>query len=229
MPILRLDRAVGRKCPNTSGDIRSVATALMSIEKLPRSYQINGEYDQAIDDAIVSTQHHWMLQPDAVISPGGRTQTYIQAWSIKPIDAGVQLPGDLRTAWDLVNPLLPMGSSCVSGLRSADDQRRILHDFFLRKYKSEIIAEIGQTEYAELSKDLLANEARVLELVQGTGQDIAAPGSSKHQLGKAADISGPNPGRRAEITRMVARANPQIFLANRVRLETNGCVHFEIR
>lgn len=29
--------------------------------------------------------------------------------------------------------------------------------------------------------------------------------------------------------RMVARANPQLFLADRVRLETNGCVHFEIR
>ena len=229
MPILRLDRAVGKGCPNTAGDIRSVATALMDIDKLPRSYPISGGYDDAINDAIVATQHHWMLQPDAVISVGGRTQTYIQAWSIKPIDAGVQLPSDLRKAWDLVNPLLPPGSYCSSGQRSADDQRRILHEFFLRKYKSEILEEVGQAEYTELSKNLLANEARVLELVRGTGHDIAAPGGSKHQLGKAADIAGPSPARRAEITRMVARANPQLFLAERVRLETNGCVHFEIR
>jgi hypothetical protein len=201
----------------------------MEIDKLPRTYPISGHYDDAIDGAIVSTQHHWMLQPDAVISVGGRTQVYIQAWSIKPIDVGVQLPGGLRTAWDLVNPLLPHGSHCTSGERSVDDQRRILRDFFLRKYKGEIVKKIGQDEYAKLSEDLVANEARVLELVRGTGQDIATPGSSKHQLGKAADIGGPSPARRAEITRMVARANPQLFLADRVRLETNGCVHFEIR
>ena len=201
----------------------------MDIDKLPRSYQISGSYDDALDKAIVSTQHHWMLQPDAVISPGGQTQAYIQAWSIKPIDVGVQLPGDLRTAWDLINPLLPAGSYCSSGLRTADDQRRVLHDFFLRKLKSRIVKEIGQTEYAELSKDLVANEARVLALVRGTGQDIAAPGSSKHQQGKAADISGPSPARRAEVTRMVARANPQLFLPGRVLHEANGCVHFEIR
>jgi hypothetical protein len=33
----------------------------------------------------------------------------------------------------------------------------------------------------------------------------------------------------AEVTRMVARANPQLRLADRVQLEANGCVHFEIR
>lgn len=228
MPILRLDRAVGRNCPNTAGDIRSVAVALMEIDKIPRSYQINGSYGDVLDKAIVSTQHHWMRNPDAVISPGGATQTYIQSWSVKSIDAGVELTRDLRAAWDLVSPLLPRGSRCTSGYRSAEKQRQILHSFFLSKYKAEILKKIGQAEYSELSKNLLAKEARVLELVRGCGQAIAAPGQSKHQQGKAVDMTGPSIQRIVDTTKVVARANPDIFTGKVIK-ERNGCVHFEIR
>jgi hypothetical protein len=200
----------------------------MSIDKLPRSYQISGSYDDALDKAICSTQDHWMLHPDAVISVGGLTQTYVQGWSIKPIDRGVQLPGNLRAAWDMVNPLLPQGSRCTSGLRTIEDQRRILHEFFLVKYKADILQGIGRTEYDELSQDLLAKEARVVAVVKAYGQAIAAPGRSKHQTGKAIDTGGASPARRAEIIRMVARANPQLF-SGFVLPERGTCVHFEIR
>lgn len=200
----------------------------MNIDKIPQTYRSNGSYDDIIDKGIVSTQNHWMLTPSGVISQGGLTHNYIENWSIKPINYGVKLPGDLRTAWDLVNPLLPQGSYCVSGLRTIEDQRRILHEFFLRTYKHKIVQRIGPVAHDELSEDLLANEARVLELVRSVGQKIATPGSSRHQLGKAVDIGGEHKLRRADITRMVARANPQLF-SGVVRLEANGHVHFEIR
>ena len=228
MPILRLDRAVGRNCPNTAGDIRSLTVALMEIDKIPRSYRISEAYDDALDRALVSTQHHWMLNPDAVVTPGGLAQTYIQTWSVKKVDDGVELTRELRAAWDLVNPLLPQGSRCTSGYRSAEKQRQLLHNFFLKKYRSEILAKIGQTEYDSLSKNLLANEARVLDLVHGCKQAIAAPGKSKHQQGKAVDMTGPSITRIVETTKVVARANPQIFTGKVIK-ERNGCVHFEIR
>lgn len=226
--LFRIDHAVGRNCPNEGADVTAVASALMEIDKVPRAYRSNGCYDDTIDQGIVSTQNHWMLTPDTVISPGGLTQNYIENWSIKPINYGVKLPGDLRTAWDMVNPLLPQGSYCVSGLRTIEDQRRILHEFFLRTYKNKIVQKIGLAEHEWLSEDLLAHEARVLELVRGAGQRIATPGSSKHQLGKAVDIGGEHKLRRADVTRMVARANPQLF-SGVVLLEANGLVHFEIR
>lgn len=228
MQLFRIDHAVGRNCPNEEADVAAVAAALMNINKIPHSYRSNGSYDDLIDQGIVSTQNHWMLSPNAVISPGGLTQNYIENWTIKPINYGVKLPGDLRTAWDMVNPLLPQGSFCVSGLRTIEDQRRILHEFFLRTYKHKIVQKIGRVAYDELNDDLLANEARVLELVRGCGQRIATPGSSRHQLGKAVDIGGEHRLRRADITRTVARANPQLF-SGIVRLEANGIVHFEIR
>jgi hypothetical protein len=228
MQVFRIDCAVGRNCPNEEADVAVVATALMNIDKIPRTYRSDGTYDETIDQGIVSTQNHWMLTPDAVISPGGLTQNYIENWSIKPINYGVRLPGNLRTAWDMVNPLLPPGSHCVSGLRTIEEQRQILHEFFLRTCKHKIVQKIGRAAHEELSMDLLANEARVLELVRGAGQRIATPGSSKHQLGMAADIGGDHKLRRADITRMVARANPQLF-SGVVRLEANGHVHFEIR
>lgn len=143
---------------------------------------------------------------------------------------------DVRSAAAALVEIGKLAPACANADEYTDPLDRATvntqHHWMLQpdgKYESEIVASIGQAEYAAISKDLVANEDRVLELVRGTGQDIAAPGSSQHQRGKAADIGGPSPARRAEVTRMVARANPQVFIPGRVRLETNGCVHFEIR
>ena len=168
-----------------------------------------------------------MLRPDAVITVGGQTQTFIQAWSIKPIKQGVTLTVAQRTAWDLVNPLYPPGY-CNSGIRSIDEQRDLLHSNFLKIRKSEILELIDKKEYEELSKDLVANEARVVALVNQSGQAIAAPGHSEHELGKAIDTNGAQPLRREAVARMVARANPQIFTGY-VLNEKNGCTPIEIR
>lgn len=155
---------------------------------------------------------------------------FLRAWKIKPVSPGVNLNlGKLQRGWDLVNPLLPEGSYCSSGYRTADQQRRILYKFFQVKYKDEITQVYGKKKYDDVSRDLLKNEASVLEMVRGVGQDIAAPGTSMHQRGRAIDVGGPNhlDNEQIRIITLVARANPNI-LTGKVLKERNGCVHFEV-
>lgn len=186
--------------------------------------------DSATLEAIYSVQNHFMLVPDGIISPGGMTETFIRNWSVKPVNSGVDLQGKLQDAWDLVNPLLPDGSKCTSGYRSADKQRQLLHDFFKNKYKAAIIAKHGQAAYDAAAANLIVNEDKVLEMVRGAGQAISRPGTSAHQKGKAIDIGGPDAidNEQVRIVKLVAKANPHI-LSGFVLKEANGCVHFELK
>ena len=128
-----------------------------------------------------------------------------------------------------MDPLLPEGSYCSSGYRSAEDQRRILHNFFLNTFKIQIIGKYGQQAYGSARSNLAANESKILEMVHGVGQAIAAPGSSMHQKGKAIDIGGPSTidNKQVEVVQLVAKAHPDL-LSGKVLKERNGCVHFEI-
>ena len=218
----------GNPCPNLPDDVRAVHQCLMQIGKIP-CYPFRGAIDDTIIRGIMAVQRHFMRNPDGVISVNGTTHNYLLNWKEKPIDAGVQLPGRLKEAWDWVNPLLPDGSHCTSGFRSADEQRRILHNFYSNKYRTQIIAKYGQQKYDTVKSDLSGNESDVLEMVRGVGQAIAAPGTSMHQKGKAVDIGGPDTidAKQVEVVKLVARAHPDIF-SGKVLKERNGCVHFEI-
>jgi hypothetical protein len=229
MPILNLQQAVGMHCPNGPADVKAVHRCLMDIAKIP-CYECSGALDEAILGGIREVQRHFMQTPDGAIAVGGPTHGFLANWKEKPIGAGVQLPGRLREAWDWVSPLLPEGSWCSSGYRSADDQRRILHNFFLTTYRIQIVSKYGQRKYDAAKADLRANEAQVLEMVRGVGQAIAAPGASMHQRGKAIDIGGPATidNRQVEVVKLVARAHSDL-LTGKVLKERNGCVHFEIR
>lgn len=228
MRVLILSQAVGRNAPNLPGDVLAIHRVLMEIAKIP-CYASNGRMDNEIVKGIESVQSHFMVRPDGVVSPVGSTRTYLMRWSEKPVSRDVQLPGPLKEAWDWVNPLLPDGSYCSSGYRSAEDQRRILHKFYKVRYRTEIIAKYGQAAYDKAEADLVAHESQVLAMVRGVGQAIAAPGRSKHQQGKAVDIGGPDAidDEQVDVVRLVARAHPALF--NGVVLkERNGCVHFEV-
>jgi len=224
-----LRQAVGKNCPNQAEDVKLIHKRLMDIGKIP-CYVSTGAFDSTIQQGILDVQRHFMTVPDGVISVGGKTQGFLASWKNKPISPGVQLPGRLREAWDWVDPLLPDGSYCSSGFRSIEDQRRILHSFFLNTYRIQIIAKYGQKQYDEVKVDLLANESKVLEMVHGVGQAIAAPGSSMHQKGKAIDIGGPSTidSKQVEVVKLVAKAHSDLF-SGVVLKERNGCVHFEIR
>lgn len=226
--MITLHQAIGKNSPNWLEDVRQIHKRLMEIGKIP-SYEFTGKMDDTIQNGIIEVQKHFMRNPDGVINVGGRTLEFINNWKIKPIDTQVKFIGRLKEAWVLVNPLLPDESYCASGYRSAADQRRILHDFFQNKYRDKIINKYGQKVYDQIKRDLLKNENKVLEMVRGVGQQIAAPGSSKHQIGKAIDIGGPSniDKKQVDIVKLVAKAHPDLF-SGKVLLERNGCVHFEI-
>lgn len=229
MRAIRLMQPVGKNCTNRADDVRVVHEVLVSIGKLPRGPS-NGAFDEKLLQGILGVQKHFLAQPDGVISVGGRTHRALQTWRDKEIKPGVELPGRLREAWNLVSPLLPDGSNCTSGYRSAEKQRALLHGFFEEQYKRDIIAKYGQSAYDAAAADLLANEQKVLEMVRGVGQLIAAPGRSMHQLGKAIDVGGHKSldAKQVEVIKRVALANPGL-LSGVVKPERNGCVHFEIR
>ena len=228
MSALYITKAVGKNCPNLPQDVKTVAERLMNIGKIPRGVY-NGSFDQTILNGIIFTQRHWMKAPDGIISVGGKTHRFLESWRIKSISPGVQLPGRLKEAWDIVNPLLPEGSYCSSGFRSAETQRAILHKFFLKTFRQQIIAKYTRRSYDAVSVDLIANEQKVLDMVRGVGQAIAAPGKSAHQKGKAIDMGGPSiiDQRQVEIIKLVSRAHPNLF-SGKILKERNGCVHFEI-
>jgi hypothetical protein len=230
MASIVISQAVGLNAPNRPEDVKAIAQRLVEIGKLPSTGGSGGSgvMDAALLQGIAAAQRHFMAAPDQLINANGSTLGYLNNWSVKPISPGVQLPGRLREAWDWVNPLLPPGSSCTSGFRSADEQRQILHKFYTTTYRAEILATYGQPEYNRVATDLLGNEARVVEMVCGIGQLIAAPGKSAHQQGKAIDIGGPDDAGQVKVVELVARAHVDL-LSGKVLKERNGCVHFELR
>jgi hypothetical protein len=229
MSVMFLSKAVGVNCPNVPNDVKLVHLRLMEIGKIP-CYPCQGAMDQMIMGGIRSVQKHFMLTPDGIIGVSGMTQRVLNQWSTKPIKPGANLPGQLRAAWDMVNPLLPEGSSCTSGYRSTDEQRRLLQRFYLHDFRGAIVSKYGQKTYDSTAKDLVANEDEVLKMVHGVGQLIAKPGTSPHEKMKAIDIGGPDAidSKQVEVVKLVARANPNL-LSGKVLRERNGCVHFEIR
>lgn len=227
MATIVIQQAVGLNAPNRPDDVRAVARRLVEIGKLAAASD-SGAMDAALLKAIADAQRHFMAQPDQVIGANGTTLGFLNQWTTKPVSPGVELPGRLREAWDWVNPLLPAGSYCSSGFRSAEEQRQILHKFFNVTYRAAIVAKYGQAEVNRVAADLLAHEARVVEMVCGIGQLIAAPGKSQHQQGKAIDIGGPDDAGQVKVVELVARAHPLLF-TGKVLKERNGCVHFEIR
>ena len=226
---LTLRQAVGMNCPNLPDDVKAIHQHLMKIGKIPQ-YESTGTLDDSLILGIFDVQSHFMLNPDLRISVGGQTHTYLTHWSNKIIQPNVRLPGRLKEAWDWVDPLLPEGSTCESGYRTIEEQRRILHDLFLGKYRSEIISKYGIEKYNLAKNDLLTHEPQVVAMVNGVGQAIAAPGQSMHQKGLAIDIGGHYTldRKQVEIVRLVAQAHPGL-LSGKVMREKNGCVHFEIR
>lgn len=230
MANLKIRRAVGKGCPNEPKDVKAVHKSLMEAGIIP-CFVNNGDLDDRTYKGILDVQSRFMKKPDGVISVGKTTNRFLSEWKDKPISTKARLPGRLRVAWDLVSPLLPAGSYCTSGYRSADDQRRVLHQLYRgRKLKPKIVQLYGQAKYDAIKSNLAKNEKEVLAMVRATGQKIATPGRSKHQFKKAIDVGGAGEAldkRQVAVIRMVARANPGLFSGTVIK-ERNGCVHFEL-
>lgn len=225
---LSIQVSVGYKGVNNKRDVEIIQARLNEIGKNCGS--VDGKCGPKTIQAIESVQKHFMRKPDKIIDPKGRTMFFLNRWSIKPVNSGVDLRGNLKKAWDLLNPLLPPSSKCTSGYRSPEKQRQILHHFFSKTYKRRIIAKYGLQAYNEVWADKRDREADILKMVRGIGQAIAAPGKSMHQKGRAFDIGGPSSidPEQVRIAKIVAAANPDIF-TGKVLQERNGCVHVEIK
>lgn len=230
MPNVSIQASVGKDGINNVPDVKKVQTRLNEIGK--NCGAVDGKCGPKTIQAIENLQKHFMKNPDKKIDPGGRTLLFLNRWSTKPVNPGVDLRGNLKKAWDLLNPLLPVGSKCTSGYRNMELQRQILYRLYSQTYKHRIIAKYGLKEYNSVWGDKSKREDDMLTMVRGVGQAIAAPGKSMHQKGRAFDIGGPSiiDPEQVRISKMVAEANPTIFSGpEKVLQERNGCVHVEIK
>lgn len=226
--MLRIGASVGKGASNAMLDVTAVQAALCEAE----FYEgvCDGVYSATLEEAIMAFQAIFLGEPDGRIDVNGNSHKFLDRWQKKQVKGAVLLPGNLLRGWTLLNPILPAGAYCTSGYRSTDDQRRILNDFYAGKYKDQIVQSYGQDKYdgALAMAEGQEKDRKMTEMVRSTGQKIAVPGTSPHELGKAFDIGGPQDAEQARTARMVAKANPDVF-NGRVLVETNGCVHVEVK
>jgi hypothetical protein len=177
---------------------------------------------------------------------GGDAWPYapVEQTGVKPLAGNPQAAcdsatGEDRTRWDrimaiwnLVSPYLPDGSSMSSGLRTEADQARVLEDFYTKTkaaggYKELIIAAHGEAEWGSYVG--LSDQASItvkLARVRACGQDIATPGTSPHQSGRAIDVGGaPDAAQLHGLLRYMVEVDASTV--TKLLYEKNGCVHFE--
>lgn len=189
----------------------------------------SGVCDEITIGWIKEFQSIFLKTPDGVISPGGTTNKFLSNWGIRPVNSGVQWQGQLETAWLLMSPLLPDGSRCTSAYRSAEDQKRIIDNMFTDTYGAELKRKLGARYDTILASTGDARYRSMVTELRAVGQDVAMPGSSPHQRGKAIDVGGPSTidAEQVRIARMVGTANNALF-SGKILKERNGCVHVEI-
>jgi len=226
--MLRIGASVGKGASNAKSDVTAVQAALR--EAGFYTGLSDGVYSAALEDAIIAFQAIFVAKPDGRIDVNGNSHKFLDRWQKKQVKGAVLLPGNLLRGWTLLNPILPAGAYCTSGYRSTDDQRRILNGFYTGKYRAQIIKTYGEKDFDAVlaMAEGAEKDRKMTEMVRSTGQKIAVPGTSPHERGKAFDIGGPQDAEQARTARMVAKANPDLF-NGRVLVETNGCVHVEVK
>lgn len=224
-----LSASVGVGGVNKRADVDAVRRRLILLNLYVGD--LSADYADDLGRAIKAFQKIFSPAPDGKIDPNGRSLKFLNRWKVKTIAHSVTMNANLTRAWELMNPILPEGSYCLSGIRSTTRQRELLVEFFTVKLKSDVIASYTQKEYDRVValEPGVERDKAMHRMVNGVGQDIALPGSSKHELGKAFDIQGGDSGERYSVAKLVIRANPSVYAGiNRLRLESNGCVHVEI-
>lgn len=180
----------------------------------------------------------------ALFSNAAQPFTSIAPSGVKPIGTSPQASLDAATGesraiwdrllavWNQVSPYLVGDAYMSSGYRSEADQARIIEDFYVKTkvqggYKEALIAthgEAGWSAYVGLDDDGSIEIKR--QRVKALGQDVAAPGSSPHQSGRAIDIGGTQ---EAEQILALLRFAIEIdaALVTLVLYEKNTCIHLE--
>ena len=164
----------------------------------------------------------------------------VEASGVKPLAGKPQglcdaATGEARAQWDriiavwqAVSPYLPGGDTYMSsGLRTTQNQIDIIEDFYTGKYKAQIVAAHGQDEWAKYVGQMDAASVDVKRSrVKACGQDVARPGTSPHEFGRAIDVGGKDDAGQIHALLRV-HIEVDASLVAYLLYEKNGCVHFE--
>jgi hypothetical protein len=164
--------------------------------------------------------------------------------AVKPVGSSPQAAynastGEARAIWDRlmavwarVSPYLVGDAYMSSGYRSEADQVRVIENFYTKPqdqggYREALIANHGEADwstYVGLTDDASVEIKR--QRVKALGQDVAAPGTSPHQSGRAIDIGG---SQEAEQILALLRFAIEVdaTLVSSLLYEKNTCVHIE--
>lgn len=225
--MITITSSVGIDAVNEPRDVATVGRRLAEIGLYLGASP--DEFTPELGRAIKDFQDRFMIAPDGKIDPHGQSIRFLDRWKEKTIGESATLDAPLRAAWDWINPLMPNGSYCSSGIRTTEKQRQLLVGFYTGSKKAKIVELYTQKEYDRVL-DLdegNAKDVAMRNMVQAAGQAIAVPGTSKHEKGKAFDIAGAEPGEKKRVARLVVDANPEMF-SGKIIKEDNGCVHVEI-
>jgi hypothetical protein len=151
----------------------------------------------------------------------------------------------IEDVWKEVSPYLPDGTIMYSGYRSKEDQRDELYGRFNegdeKKY-IELIKPEGKMTSKEVYNDCIAKikdrenqtdseldkvDLRIHYAVKKISGEIALPGKSPHQSGKAIDTQISDTNRRLKALLWYWINFPDKKHVVRIFNEKNKCIHFE--
>jgi hypothetical protein len=190
--------------------------------------------------------------PKYELIPKGKEKDYNKSTEKKKDDALKGQDKDLKEKWQKiedvwkeVSPYLPDGTIMYSGYRSKEDQRDELYGRFNegdeKKY-IELIKPEGKMTSKEVYNDCIAKikdrenqtdseldkvDLRIHYAVKKISGEIALPGKSPHQSGKAIDTQISDTNRRLKALLWYWINFPDKKHVVRIFNEKNKCIHFE--
>jgi len=204
---------------------------------------IKGHRAVWLPDGVISNDQNTEKQLFAKTAPSYKPPTKS---STKKINDSVDekrknATGNEKTLWDKISkvwnalsPYLPADSYMTSGYRSPEGQRKILHNWYNKKYKTLIVKKYGEKtwkKYHDMQgvKDAVA-DPEMCKMVKGaTSQLIAVPGRSAHQRGCAIDIGGKADSQQIAALLWYYAEFTSKNHVTKILPERNGCLHIEFK
>ena len=139
-------------------------------------------------------------------------QVVPNAGTLPNIDSDVKLTPPIIAAYGILQPYLPAGARMTSGLRTDDDQARVINNYFVQKGGPPTIVDVEQRRQWLIQK----------------GMVIAAVGSSPHRTGLAFDLSGaPLDAIQAAVTQC-HNEHPEFLFKDTILEHANSCLHVDL-
>lgn len=146
----------------------------------------------------------------------------------------------IMDAWNKVSPYLPETTRMESGLRTKAEQRSQLYEKY-GGFSKNIGDMFGISEFAsnrKKSRDTTINDSERNTLDKTmhsqicaavSSREVALPGTSKHESGKAIDTQISSAEDRVRALLWYSVEFPSEILVHNITKESNSCVHFEFK